>query len=109
MPGEDLETGVQPSMTQAPYAVHRPRKGGGEGAATAQPDAIHPRSKALIQLWASSRQSQNELLHSGKVNMYPCRPQATHLVTIAGCSAHWNPCTEARRHEQIFGDRRGLS
>jgi hypothetical protein len=24
------------------------------------------------------------------------------LVAITGCSVHWNPSTDARRHEQVF-------
>lgn len=25
------------------------------------------------------------------------------MVIITGCSARWNPRTDARRHEQVFG------
>ena len=27
------------------------------------------------------------------------------MVAIAGCSGHWNPSTDARKHEQVFGDK----
>src|ERR1039457_675265 len=104
MHGEDLGTGGQPCATRARYPVHRPRKSGGEGAGTAQARR-HPRSKGADLTVGQLPTIPDGLPHSGKLNMYPCRRQAT-WMTIAGCSWRWNPRADARRHEQVFGVRR---
>ena len=102
--GGDLETGVEPCATRARYPVHRPRKSCGEGCGCGQSRTSSTVQGADLPVGQLPTITDRPLLRCGKVNMYPL-PSAGHLVTIAGCSVHWNPRTDAREHEQVFGAR----
>jgi hypothetical protein len=104
MYGEGLGTGVEPcdsgtlSGTSAEEERRR-RCGHGQSQTLSTVQGADLTVRATLTIL--DRQIAAELWRS------TCTPQpARHRVTIAGCSARWNPRADARRYKQVLSDRR---